>query len=101
MNKRVHEIAKERGLQTKEVLALLNAAGVQAKSASSSVDEATAQRVLGNGDTPSAAPEQPRRQAAKSTAADKASGEEASSGKAVADKPAGDKASGDKAPGDK
>ena len=56
MNKRVHEIAKERGLQTKEVLALLNAAGVQAKSASSSVDEATAQRVLGNGDTPSAAP---------------------------------------------
>ena len=50
MNKRVHEIAKERGLPAKEVLAKLNAAGVSAKSASSSVDEAAALRVLGNGD---------------------------------------------------
>jgi translation initiation factor IF-2 len=46
MNKRVHEIAKERGLTAKDVLAQLNAAGVNVKAASSSVDEEVAQRVL-------------------------------------------------------
>jgi translation initiation factor IF-2 len=59
MNKRVHEIAKERGLQTKDVLAQLKAAGIEVKSASSSVDEAAAQRVLGNGGAPAKASEQP------------------------------------------
>jgi translation initiation factor IF-2 len=54
MNKRVHEIAKERGLATKDVLAKLNAAGIEAKAASSSVDEEIAMRVLGNGDRPAA-----------------------------------------------
>jgi translation initiation factor IF-2 len=49
MNKRVHEIAKERGLPTKEVLELLKAGGLDVKAASSSVDEAAALRVLGNG----------------------------------------------------
>jgi translation initiation factor IF-2 len=53
MNKRVHEIAKERGLQTKDVIAQLKAAGVNVKSASSSVDEAAVLRVLGNGGGPS------------------------------------------------
>src|SRR6185312_7519399 len=48
-NKRVHEIAKERGLAPKEVLARLKAAGVDVKAASSSVDEAVASRVLANG----------------------------------------------------
>ncbi len=70
MNKRVHEIAKERGLQPKEVLARLRAAGVDVKAASSSVDEAIAKSVLGNGGKPAAepapqrpaAPEQPRLQ---------------------------------------
>jgi translation initiation factor IF-2 len=51
MNKRVHEIAKERGLTTKEVLAKLKAAGIEVKAASSSVDEAVALRALGNGDS--------------------------------------------------
>jgi len=51
MNKRVHEIAKERGLPAKDVLARLKAAGLDVKASSSSVDEATAQRVLGNGDS--------------------------------------------------
>jgi translation initiation factor IF-2 len=50
MNKRVHEIAKERGLPAKQVLEALKSAGVNVKAASSSVDEAVAQRVLGNGD---------------------------------------------------
>jgi translation initiation factor IF-2 len=49
MNKRVHEIAKERGLPAKEVLARLKAAGIDVKAASSSVDEEVAARVLGNG----------------------------------------------------
>ncbi len=49
MNKRVHEIAKERGLAPKEVLARLKAAGVEVKAASSSVDEQVASRVLNGG----------------------------------------------------
>ncbi len=54
MNKRVHEIAKERGLSAKNVLEQLRAAGVNVKAASSSVDEAVALRVLGNGGGPAA-----------------------------------------------
>ena len=49
MNKRVHEIAKERGLPAKEVLETLRAAGLNVKAASSSVDEEAALRALGNG----------------------------------------------------
>ncbi|HTU84450.1 MAG TPA: translation initiation factor IF-2 [Solirubrobacteraceae bacterium] len=49
MSKRVHEIAKERGLAPKEVLAQLQAAGLKVKAVSSSVDEAEARRVLGDG----------------------------------------------------
>src|SRR5947199_7810328 len=49
MNKRVHEIAKERGLAAKEVLARLQDAGLKVKAVSSSVDEDVARRVLGNG----------------------------------------------------
>jgi translation initiation factor IF-2 len=55
MNKRVHEIAKERGMPPKDVLAKLKAAGMNVKAVSSSVDEAAAQRVLGNGGAPAAA----------------------------------------------
>jgi translation initiation factor IF-2 len=50
MNKRVHEIAKERGLQPKDVLARLKAAGVDVKAASSSVDDQVATRILGKVD---------------------------------------------------
>ncbi len=46
MNKRVHEIAKERGLAAKDVLAQLKAAGIPVKASSSSVDEDVAKRVL-------------------------------------------------------
>ncbi|HEY7932883.1 MAG TPA: translation initiation factor IF-2 [Solirubrobacteraceae bacterium] len=55
--KRVHEIAKEHGLSSKELLEKLTAAGVEAKAAASSVDEAKALQVIGsNGRTASAAP---------------------------------------------
>ncbi|MGH2923335.1 MAG: translation initiation factor IF-2 N-terminal domain-containing protein, partial [Solirubrobacterales bacterium] len=37
--KRVHEIAKAQGLTSKELLAKLKAAGVEAKAAQSSVEE--------------------------------------------------------------
>ena len=50
MNKRVHQIAKERGLPAKDVLERLQAAGVKVKAVSSSVDEADARRVLDGGD---------------------------------------------------
>ncbi len=45
--KRVHEIAKEQGITSKELLAKLAAAGVQAKAAASSVDEDAALKALG------------------------------------------------------
>ena len=47
MNKRVHQIAKERGLAAKDVLERLQAGGLKVKAVSSSVDEAAARRVLG------------------------------------------------------
>ncbi len=49
MNKRVHQIAKERGVPSKDLLERLRAAGVDVKAASSNVDEAVALKVLGNG----------------------------------------------------
>jgi translation initiation factor IF-2 len=51
MAKRVHEIAKQNDMAPKELLAKLQAAGVNVKAASSSVDEQVAARVL-LGDTP-------------------------------------------------
>jgi translation initiation factor IF-2 len=45
--KRVHEIAKEQGVTSKELLEKLAAAGVQAKAAASSVEESAALKALG------------------------------------------------------
>jgi translation initiation factor IF-2 len=45
--KRVHEIAKEQGLASKELMERLRAAGVAVKTAASSVDESFALRTLG------------------------------------------------------
>jgi len=56
LKKRVHEIAKERGLTSKDVLAALQKAGVEAKAAASSVDEDVALKALdGAGNSASAA----------------------------------------------
>jgi translation initiation factor IF-2 len=53
--KRVHEIAKEHGLSSKELLEKLHAAGVDAKAAASSVEESAALKALGvAGSSPSA-----------------------------------------------
>jgi translation initiation factor IF-2 len=53
--KRVHEIAKEQGLSSKELLEKLKAAGVEAKAAASSIDEAVALKALANGTPPAGA----------------------------------------------
>ncbi|HEY4451434.1 MAG TPA: translation initiation factor IF-2 [Solirubrobacteraceae bacterium] len=45
--KRVHEIAKEHGVSSKELLEKLKAAGVEAKAAASSVEEGAALKALG------------------------------------------------------
>jgi translation initiation factor IF-2 len=47
--KRVHEIAKEKGIPSKEVLQILQKAGLDVKAAASSVDERDIARAFGNG----------------------------------------------------
>ncbi|HEX4009994.1 MAG TPA: translation initiation factor IF-2 [Solirubrobacteraceae bacterium] len=82
MNKRVHEIAKERGLPAKDVLARLKAAGVDVKASSSSVDVEVAARVLTNGGDAESAP------AAKAKPAAKSAGDGARGANATAKAPA-------------
>src|SRR5688572_6356767 len=67
--KRVHEIAKERDLESKEVLARLQKAGLEVTTASSSVDEAEAAKVLGNGASATKAPAKPKKAEAKADGA--------------------------------
>src|SRR5918998_3442325 len=47
--KRVHEIAKERGISSKEVIAVLQGAGLDVKAAASSVDERDIRMAFSNG----------------------------------------------------
>jgi translation initiation factor IF-2 len=47
--KRVHEIAKEKGIPSKQVLQILQKAGLDVKAAASSVDERDIERAFGNG----------------------------------------------------
>ena len=50
MKKRVHEIAKAKGLTSKEVLAALNSAGIEVTAAASSVEEDEALKALAGAD---------------------------------------------------
>ena len=59
--KRVHEIAKERGMPSKEVIAKLQAAGFDVKAAASSVDEADVKRAFDGARPPSEAASRQRR----------------------------------------
>ncbi|MDX6699243.1 MAG: translation initiation factor [Solirubrobacteraceae bacterium] len=54
--KRVHEIAKEQGISSKQLIAKLKAAGLDVTAAASTVDEAAALKALGNGAKPAAKP---------------------------------------------
>ncbi len=74
--KRVHQIAKEQGLSSKELLEKLHAAGIEAKAAASSVEEALALKALGgssaaakNGTAPAPAASAPAAPAAPAPAA--------------------------------
>jgi translation initiation factor IF-2 len=85
--KRVHEIAKAQGVSSKDLLAALKAAGVEAKAAASSVEEGDALKAIGvakgNGaKAPAAAP------AAKATAPKKAAAAPPAAPKAVPAAPA-------------
>ncbi len=95
--KRIHEIAKERGLSSKEVLAKLQAAGLEVKAAASSVEESDALRVLGAGNGAGAAAA-PAAKAAPKAAAPKAEAPKAPAPKAEAPKAAAPKAEAPKAP---
>ncbi len=76
--KRVHEIAKAQGLTSKELLAALKGAGIEAKAAASSVEEADALKAIkaakGDGGAPAATKEKPKA-AAKPKAQAKAAAE--------------------------
>ncbi len=58
--KRVHEIAKEQNLSTKEVIEKLQQAGLSVKAAASAVDEREAKRILAGNGAPAAAPKRAR-----------------------------------------
>jgi translation initiation factor IF-2 len=108
--RRVHEIAKEHGLSSKELLEKLHAAGVEAKAAASSVEEAAALKVLGVGapassngapktakaPAPAAAPPAPAEAPAPATPA---AAEQAPGAQAQASAPAAAPAAGAPAPG--
>jgi translation initiation factor IF-2 len=67
--KRVHEIAKEQKVSSKDLLERLHAAGIDAKAAASSVDEASALKALGaNGASAAASPPSGGAQAGATTA---------------------------------
>jgi translation initiation factor IF-2 len=70
--KRVHEIAKAQGVSSKELLSALKAAGVEAKAAASSVEEADALKAIsaakGNGGAEAKKAPAPAPQAAKPAA---------------------------------
>jgi translation initiation factor IF-2 len=89
--KRVHEIAKAQGLTSKELLAKLKAAGVEAKAAQSSVEESDALAALkGSGDGATATA---TKAAPKAPAAEKAAPKSDGGPKAKAKPAAGDGAS--------
>ena len=93
--KRVHEIAKAQGLTSKEVLAALNAAGIEATAAASSVEEQEALKALSaaaKSDGAGAA-KPPAKGQAKAKAA-KSDGKPAAKGKATPSKRPAPKAEG-------
>ncbi len=70
--KRVHEIAKAQGVSSKELLAALKKAGIEAKAAASSVEEADALKALGGGGTATATKPKPKAEAKSAPAESKA-----------------------------
>jgi translation initiation factor IF-2 len=94
--KRVHELAKEHGMSSKDVLAKLTAAGIEVKAPASAVDEAQARAALtGNGAAAAAAAVA----APQNGAADPAApGAPAAGGDAQRSRPTRDSRTGERAP---
>jgi translation initiation factor IF-2 len=91
--KRVHEIAKERGITSKEALEVLRKAGLEVKVAASSVEEEEAAKAFGNGAGATApAKAAPKKASKKKEPAKKATKAAASDG---AEAPAAAKGDGD------
>ncbi len=92
--KRVHEIAKERGITSKEALEVLRSAGLDVKVAASSVEEAEAARAFGNGagaTAPAETAPAPKKKAEKAEKTKPAAAKDASADeKPTDDKPADD-----------
>src|SRR4051794_34889921 len=84
--KRVHEIAKEQGVTSKDLIAKLQAAGIEVKAAASSVEESDALKALGNG----AAPKPKTKAKAKAEAPPKAEAAASGASAAKAEPPAED-----------
>jgi translation initiation factor IF-2 len=87
--KRVHEIAKAKGLTSKEVIAALNKAGIDVTAAASSVEEDVALKALAGSDgAPDGKPEAPAKAApaTKPAATQKASPAKGAAAKAPASK---------------
>jgi len=83
--KRVHEIAKARGVESKELVAALQKAGMDVKTASSSVDEAAALKAIdGDGAAPAAALKPPAKADAAEAPAKPAAPAQAPAAKPVA-----------------
>jgi translation initiation factor IF-2 len=72
--KRVHQIAKERGISSKEVLSVLQAAGLDVKAAASSVDENDIAMAFDGGKAAAKDKPEPAEAPAKTAAATKAGG---------------------------
>jgi translation initiation factor IF-2 len=84
--KRVHEIAKQRGITSKEALEVLRNAGLDVKVAASSVEEEEAAKAFGNGAGATApAKAAPKKASAKKAPAKKAAKEAAADGAPAAE----------------
>ncbi|MBS1676908.1 MAG: translation initiation factor IF-2 [Actinobacteria bacterium] len=89
--KRVHEIAKAQGVSSKELLKALKAAGIDAKAAASSVEEADALQAIGaNGGGGAATQAPPKPQEAPAASAPKAAAPAAPAQAKPAPAPPGD-----------
>src|SRR4051795_4745774 len=89
--KRVHEIAKEQGITSKEVLAAFKDAGVYVKAASSTVEERDIRRAFPNGPVKVTEPEPAK-------AADEAPAPKETAPKETADRDADGRATGRRPP---
>ena len=98
--KRVHEIAKERGIPSKEVIAVLQRAGLDVKAAASSVDENDIQRAFSPGENGGQAPANGSSGTAAPRERSSASGDGAGGRPSAAARSGGDGAERDQRQGD-